>query len=244
MARLVQISDCHLFADPQKQFNHTTPHSSLRQVLQNAISHRPDGIIVTGDISGDDSIESYANLFAMMDMHCEEIPWKVLPGNHDNNPNFDKMMDGYVLKANDVWSLQDVNIVGLDTRHKENKGKIRTTELLDVYTQLLKGDDRPWLIAMHHPPFALNGWMNAHECVNHQIFPSWLAKQKNVACVIHGHLHSPTHIEQADIPVLGAPSTCWQYSLGENYALAEEGPGFRIIDIDPANKLTTEVIRV
>ena len=244
MARLAQISDCHLFADPKTEHNAIHPFESLCAVLNIVRDRLPDGIIITGDISGDDSIESYVSLLAALDTHCPGVPWKVLPGNHDNNPHFEQVFKGHILTASDTWQLYNVNLVGLDTRYKASQGQIKTTELLAAHTQMLKGNGHPWCIVMHHPPYGLTGWMKAHECVNHQIFDSWLAKQDKVACVIHGHLHEDTSITIAGLPVLGVPATCWQYALTEDYSLSDKKAGFRLLEIDQFNHFTTDVTRL
>ena len=74
--RLCQISDCHLFADPSSVgYGDVNPYESLYRVLAQVAHSAPDGVIVTGDISGDDSEQSYAHFLALMTKHLGNIPW-------------------------------------------------------------------------------------------------------------------------------------------------------------------------
>ncbi|MFT4746161.1 MAG: Icc protein, partial [Congregibacter sp.] len=82
---IIQISDCHLFSDTQKTgYNSINPYQSLQHILAEVKFHQPDVLLVTGDISGDGSGQSYQHFSKLL---CEtKIKCRIgiIPGNHDN----------------------------------------------------------------------------------------------------------------------------------------------------------------
>ena len=64
--KLVHITDMHLYKSKESLYKEVNPFVSYNEVLINIkkSNWKPDGLIVTGDISNDGSIESYNNLFA------------------------------------------------------------------------------------------------------------------------------------------------------------------------------------
>ncbi|WP_346427163.1 metallophosphoesterase [Cobetia sp. ICG0124] len=83
--RLIQISDCHLRADPDARSRLGFPLRQLEAVMAHASSLRPDILLVTGDVSQDESPASYRLAGELFDaLGC---PWFWLAGNHDH-PDF------------------------------------------------------------------------------------------------------------------------------------------------------------
>ena len=64
--RLLQLSDCHLFADHAQTGYGVNPYQSLSRVLECAAGESPDYVIITGDVSGDNSEESYRHFLSLM----------------------------------------------------------------------------------------------------------------------------------------------------------------------------------
>ena len=92
---LLQITDTHLFADKDADFLGIAPWHSARAVvdavLENAreLDTQPqDFILATGDLSQDQTPESYRHFSALMGELAPPIFW--LPGNHD---------DGHLMQA-------------------------------------------------------------------------------------------------------------------------------------------------
>ena len=102
--RLVQISDCHLLADKHQALYDINPYDSLEQVLSLIAENPPNALIATGDISGDDSAESYGHFIALMTRYLPACPWRVIAGNHDSNAQFLPSLSGYVLEAGSSWA--------------------------------------------------------------------------------------------------------------------------------------------
>ena len=82
---LAQISDCHLFADKTKDgYAGINPYQSLQQVIFELSKQHLDTVLVTGDISGDYSEQSYDHFTRLWQESGITAPLVGLPGNHDN----------------------------------------------------------------------------------------------------------------------------------------------------------------
>ena len=79
--RLIQISDCHVSADPGASYRGINPRQAFEKLLDHVIDWKPDALLVTGDLAEDGSEEAYRYL-AML-LNDLDVPLLTLPGNHD-----------------------------------------------------------------------------------------------------------------------------------------------------------------
>ena len=82
--RVLQISDCHLFADPEKDLLGVNTSESFKSTIQ-AIKEQNfeyDFIAFTGDISQDYSATSYQHFASIISVLNKPVFF--LPGNHDD----------------------------------------------------------------------------------------------------------------------------------------------------------------
>ena len=79
--RLIQISDCHVSADPGASYRGINPRQAFEKLLDHVIDWNPDALLVTGDLAEDGSEEAYRYL-AML-LKDLEVPVLTVPGNHD-----------------------------------------------------------------------------------------------------------------------------------------------------------------
>ena len=224
--KLIQISDCHLFASPElSAYGDINPAQSLSAVLVAAVEQQPDGLLFTGDISGDDSVASYQLFTTLLNRWGGEIPWRVIPGNHDNNAYFDQALKANWLQADTPWVLKGKYIHGLDTRLEGTLGVIDDRQLASVTANIARAPDAGHLLAIHHHPVATGSWMDKHALQNTAALTRWLSKHP-VTAVLHGHIHAETQAQLSDTPVLGVPSSCWQWQLSSKFGLASENQAF------------------
>ena len=241
--KLIQISDCHLFATPETVgYGNVKPAASLARVLVAAASHQPDGILFTGDISGDDSALSYHLFMQLIADNAPDIPWRVIPGNHDLNPFFDKLLKARWLTPDAPWHHNNAVIHGIDTRFEGTLGMIRPAELDRVASEIAARTDAIHLLALHHHPVATESWMDKHALHNIPFLTQWLLENP-LAAVLHGHIHADTRTELSNTPVLGVPSSSWQWQLTTDFGIAEVPAGYRLIECHN-HSVTTQVYRV
>ena len=242
--KLIQISDCHLFASPElSAYGDINPAQSLTAVLIAALEQQPDGLLFTGDISGDDSVASYQLFITLLNRWAGGIPWRVIPGNHDNNPYFDQVLKANWLQSDTPWVFKGKYIHGLDTRLEGTLGMIDEKQLASVAGSIATAPDAGHLLAIHHHPVATGSWMDNHALQNTEALARWLAEQP-VKAVVHGHIHAENQAQLSDIPVLGVPSSCWQWQLSSEFGLASEKPGLRVIEWAENGTFTSRIHRI
>ena len=67
----------------------------------------------------------------------------------------------------------------------------------------------------------------------------------NVRAYICGHVHQRHESEIGNLLFLTAPSTCFQFEPASNrFAVAEDGPGYRWLELSPDGSIKTEVVHV
>ncbi|EHJ91224.1 phosphodiesterase [Vreelandella boliviensis] len=234
--RVVQITDAHLYADTEARSRAGIPWRQFQHVLGAVVAEKPDIVLFTGDISQDESAASYALAVQAMDqLPC---PWYWLPGNHDQpelmaaeRPLVDQVdMGGAEI---DAWRILLLNTQVEGKPH----GELGSERLAKLAEQLEK-DDRPTLIAMHHPPVDVGAvWMDAIGLQDREAFWELLSKHPHVKIILFGHVHQAyaehRRLGEATIDVYGCPAMADQFlPSAEQFAIDEASrPGYRIIDM-------------
>lgn len=242
--RLLQLSDCHLFADHAQTGYGVNPYQSLSRVLECAAGESPDYVIITGDVSGDNSEESYRHFLSLMNQYLPGCEWRVIAGNHDSNAHFEAIFADHILHAGNAWCIKNWKVHGLDTRFQGARGQILPAELQAVSADINSTADCFHLLALHHHVVPTGSWMDKHALENPQDLLAWLESATGIALAIHGHVHAGLCYEAAGIPVLSVPSTCWQWQLGPEFGTAALPPGFREIMLSPDGEWTSSVRRI
>src|SRR5690554_3077243 len=140
-----QISDCHLHADPGARARAGFPLRQLEAVVAAVNGERPDMVLVTGDISNDETAASYQ--LAARTLNRLAAPWFWLPGNHDDAALMAETRE--LLEELDCGAWR---ILMLDTTVSGQLHGELGAERLEALSARLEEDDRPTLLAMHHPP--------------------------------------------------------------------------------------------
>lgn len=229
--RVVQITDSHLYADTEARSRAGVPWRQFQQVLSAVATEQPDIVIFTGDISQDESAASYA--LAVQAMNALPCPWYWLPGNHDQlalmtaeHPLVDEVDLG-------TWRLLLLNT----QVEGQPYGELGVEQLANLAEQL-ENDERPTLIAMHHPPVDVGAaWMDAIGLQDREAFWELLSNYSHVKIIVFGHVHQ-AYAEQrvvgeATINVYGCPAMADQFlPSAEQFAIDEASrPGYRMVDL-------------
>uniref|UniRef100_UPI003458BA1A phosphodiesterase n=1 Tax=Halomonas sp. TaxID=1486246 RepID=UPI003458BA1A len=244
MIRLVQISDCHLYADPSKPSRRGVPARQLSAVVDTVLHDRPDMVLVTGDLSQDESEGSYR--LAMDTLQRFQCPWYWIPGNHDDLALMVEHREVEIDIEAAAW-----RIVQLNTRIEgEVQGRVGE-EQLAALSELLADDERPTVIVMHHPPVQVGSvWIDDLGLVDQQAFQEVVGAFPQVKVVLCGHVHQAFHgkinTQHGDIDVFACPSTSDQFLAGSvEFAVDEASrPGYRVLDLSRDGSWQTWVERV
>ncbi len=231
MMRLVQITDAHLHADKDARSRAGIPWRQFQQVLEAVIAERPDVVVLTGDVSQDETAASYALACqALAGLPC---PWFWIPGNHDQLEFM--RAEHPILEEVD---LEQWRLLLLNTRVEGQPYGELGSEQLSSLAARLEGDDRPTVIAMHHPPVNVGAvWMDAIGLHDRNAFWQLLSAYPQVKIILFGHAHqayAQQHtIDGEMIGVYGCPAIVDQFMPGAEDFMIDEAsrPGYRIIDM-------------
>jgi Icc protein len=243
---VIQISDCHLFADIQKLgYQNINPYHSLQCVLKEVSSYQPDLLLVTGDVSGDGSLESYQHfktLLAQSELTCEV---SILPGNHDQPDKLKiKFAETQLWLASPLDVSTNWNIHLVNTHYKGTLGHVSVADLANLSHQLKQTPDKFHLVATHHHPISCGGWMDKHEWLNSIKFTQLIECHPSVKGVVYGHIHSDIETTINNICYMACPSTCWQWATTETFKTSELMPGFRVIKLLENGQISTSIKRL
>lgn len=192
---IAQITDLHLGFEPD---NPEEPNARrLKAVIKSLVTgpHRPDLLLVTGDLVDRGDAESYARVVEAL-KPCEFPVW-ACPGNHDDRTNFARAFpdmpfaDGFVQYC---IAGEGMRLIVLDTlevgRHGGGFCAARARWLAE---RLSEEPSTPTIIVMHHPPFDAGiDWMSTRASepwVGR--FAATIAGHNQIEAILCGHLHRP-----------------------------------------------------
>ncbi len=245
--KIIQISDCHLFADTHKiSYNNINPLRSLECILAEVKVHRPDVLLVTGDISGDGSGQSYQHFSSVVDKAKINCRVGIIPGNHDNQAQLTaNVLAEYLWLNNPQLILPNQwHIHLLDTQYQHTIGQISEDSLTSLAEYLSLHSNDYHLLATHHHPIPCGGWMDKHEWTNRQRFNAVVTEYQSIKGVVYGHLHMAIEQQKNQCLYMACPSTCWQFANKESFATTDLMPGYRVINLLKNGQITTSVHRL
>jgi 3',5'-cyclic AMP phosphodiesterase CpdA len=204
MILLAQLSDTHF---------DTRPHNEQRvarvMAYLAALPHRPDAILVTGDIADTGAIAEYEQARAAL---LSDVPVLLLPGNHDDRANLRQVLlhePASTAPLNQALLLPGVTVALLDSsvpgRPDGELAEETYTWLLDLL--LDTPADTMVLIALHHPPVPMYSTVvDPIRLVNPGRLEQIVAADDRVAGVLTGHMHAMGITLFGGRPLLVAPS--------------------------------------
>ncbi len=242
---LVQISDCHLFARHDKTLAGINTYQSFIDVL-NLIRHQEpqiDHIILTGDISQDDTLASYHTCHQLLTGLNAPFTW--LRGNHDDMDPATSIL--YQNNFSSLVALGPWRVIVLNSQVKgQIYGKITDQDLQDLEQTLSHYYQQPVLIALHHPPYSVNSlWLDEIGLKNGHRLLTLLKAYPQVQAIIHGHAHQARDMMHDELRILGVPSTCLQFTPNQpSFHLDNQQPGYRRLRLFADGSIDTDVFRL
>ena len=236
---LCQISDMHIVRAGTLAYGKVdTPRMlerCVRQIL--ALPRRPDALVATGDLTDHGAPEEYgllAELLAPLAM-----PVYLAAGNHDERralraafPDQPHLRgdDGFV-----QYVIEDgpVRLVVLDTVIPGRDGGELCARRLQWLDRTLAADDRPTIVAQHHPPLTTGlRMMDRQSLANPDAEAALLRRHPQIERVICGHYHRPIQARFGGTLASVCPSTAQQLVLDlapeAELRLTDEPAGFHL----------------
>jgi len=240
---IVQVTDCHLPADPGQQYRGINPYQNLRSMLQKVKALKPDLLLASGDLSEDGSRPSYEAIQQFF--NTLDVPVLALPGNHDDAPLLAEMfpgspVDGIAATDHGPWQVIRLNSC-LPGKPEGRLGESTLAQLEDV---LQDGRQRPRLIAVHHHPVMIGSpWIDKYRLFDPEAFLRLVDQCPDVKAVAWGHVHQVFETTRKGIAMLGGPSSAINSLPGAKKFTADpSGPACRWMELRDDGTFRTGIL--
>jgi len=244
--RIVQITDTHLYSDPDGQLLGLNTRHSLEQVIDLVLdAQQPDLVVTSGDLTHDGSPQAYRHV-----RDCLQrigAPVYCLPGNHDESTNLKACMNSDLFLSVRNEHINHWHMLFLDSTVAGSEGgHLRKSELEALDAALASSPDLPTLIWLHHQPVPIGSrWLDSMAIDNPQAFFDITDQYNQVRAIVWGHVHQIFERERNGVQLLATPSTCVQFLPGsEDFAVDLVPPGYRWLELYPDGSFKTGVDRL
>lgn len=245
--RIVQLTDFHLFEDPeQTMLGVDTEGSFLAVVAAARARHWPvDLCLLTGDLAQDAHPKTYRRLKA----HLRSLatPCYCLPGNHDEPRLIREHLLADTIFAQSHIEVGDWQIICLDsTIPGDPGGYLRADQMEILERQLSARPERHTVVALHHSPLPTGSqWLDTMRLANADQFLGLVSRYAHVKAIVCGHVHQEMDQWIGHMRLLACPSTCFQFKpRNGDFALDALPPGYRWLNLFPNGALETGVVRL
>lgn len=241
--KLIQLTDCHLHADPDAELKGLRPGRTLERVCRHIAGRHPDAaaLLLTGDLSQDESIASYQLLKSVIGRF--KAPAYAVPGNHDKREHM-RAAFGDVIKLAGGFELGPWRIVLLDSSVPGvTGGFVAEDELERLQRELERHPSAPSLVALHHHPLPIgSAWMDLLGLRNRGALNPILLRHEQVKGVLFGHIHQEFSERAGHLLYLGTPST-WVQFRPKSLFYAQDAlpPAYRVLNLHATGVLRTQV---
>lgn len=246
----IQISDTHLFEDPEGRLWGVAPEQALDRVMDAlcAAAPDPDLILVTGDCSADGTEASYRRLGAKLARL--NAPAYYLAGNHDNASLMASMLMGRPLDKEKLCYTFDAmgwRFVMLDSSVRgEDSGCIGNAQREWLRNTLAAAVGVPVVVAVHHNPLPVGSeWLDTMTISDGAALLAILDTAPQVKAVMFGHVHQEFEEYRDGTLYASVPSTFFQFKPRSKEFGRDGGraPGARILRLN-GDRVQTAVLRV
>ena len=236
---LIQISDCHLAADPATDYRGINADATLQSLLPAVRALAPDAVVLSGDVSEDASAESYARAVNYFEGLAPRVAW--LPGNHDRRETMAQAFEPAGFRAGPVEHWGGWQIVLLDSSVPDRPEGTLDPQRLAPLDDL--DSERPALVFIHHQPVPVGApWIDKYALREPERLWEKL-DARVVRAVAFGHVHQVRSGEKNAIAWLSAPATSANSQLEtERFTLDPTGPKARWFRLEPDGGWTTGIL--
>jgi 3',5'-cyclic-AMP phosphodiesterase len=244
---LIQLTDTHIFSDPDATFDGVDTAKTLQQVI--AHIHKKgrlaDAILATGDLVHDPEPSAYQRLVNIL--KTIQCPVFCIPGNHD-----DPVLMQQILNQDNICTPKSIHfenwvVLMLDSfLPNTHAGCLKDAELKYLDEQLNTHKNKFVLICLHHPPVSVNSpWMDRMGLQNPGELFAVIDRYPQVRAMLWGHIHQEFNSIRKDVKLMATPSTCVQFvPEADCYNKDNLSAGYRHLKLYPSGKIRTSIMRI
>ncbi len=221
---LLQLSDCHLPADPEASYRGENADRNLSALLPACRRLQPDGVVMTGDLAEDAAPEAYRRLVALVEDLSPRIAW--LPGNHDVREVMTEVFEDAGFSAGPRLDWGGWQLLLLDSASPDRPEGHLEGRRLEPLRLLEPG--RPTGVFVHHQPMPVDSaWIDKYPLTDaDRLFAALPAD--TVRFIGFGHVHQSFVGERDGIRCLACPSSAINgLPGGERFSPDPTGPKAR-----------------
>ena len=242
MSTLVQVTDFHLFGDPEGRLRGVPSLSTLQAVLAAAAAdiRAADALLATGDLVQDDPA-GYAHV--RQALGGLGLPVRCIAGNHDT-PALSEALSCAPFSVGGHLDLAGWRIVLLDSQVPgRGEGALSAAELSRLDATLSECGDRHALVVLHHQPIGLGSrWLDGIGLTNAPDFLAVIDRHACVRGILFGHVHQLVDAWRGTVRLLGTPSTCAQFTPRvSKFEVDDLPPAWRRLTLQADGSIETSV---
>lgn len=244
---ILQITDMHLFADTDQRLLGVNTNDSFSAVVELAFRQHPEPelILLTGDLSQDETIAAYERIAERLS--CFTCPKYWIPGNHDDVEYIESVFSQSQIQSQKHIILNNWQFILLDTKKMDAVEGYLVQEQLDFMEEVLGTyPELPAIVFMHHHPLPVGSlWLDRLMLTNADEFWKQLEPYHQVKAVICGHVHQEHESSNGSVLFYSTPSTCFQFKrYSKPFGVEELMPGYRAISLHDDGTFDTQVFRL
>lgn len=246
--RIVQVTDAHLFREPDGVLAGVPTWPTFRAVLRKIerLHGDFDYLILTGDLAQDEALETYMMLREALGDWVGRC--RIIPGNHDDRDNLRKAFPE--LFPQQDWPLtfsistSGWKIIGLDSHLPgETMGRVDAGQLRWLKNELRADPGARILLFIHHPPISIKvEWLDEIGLDGASDLVDLIETSPQIRVVCAGHVHQAFKGKIGAADVYTTPSTCVQFGARREKSFDRKAAGYRTLRLDEDHR--TEVHRL
>jgi Icc protein len=220
--RLLQLTDCHLLADPHGVYQQIKPYQHLVTLLSALKKQHFDAVLLTGDLTQDHSVASYQLLADAF----REWPSPVfyLPGNHDEPALMAQAFAQPPFCAATVLQASGWRWLLLNTKGPTPAGMFDASNQQQLVMHINNSPSSLWLFCHHHP-VPIGAAIDVHGLQQPEGLLHLLENNEKVKGLAHGHCHYGYQAQHTSgLTIVGCPATSVQFTLTEEWYTEDLGP--------------------
>lgn len=245
--KIIQITDPHIFKEENGALLGLNTRNSLAAVLKDIQKQdiKADLIIATGDISQDQSPESYKYFTEVMD--GLEVPICWIPGNHDDVHQMAESLIAEYFSPAKIITLGEWQVILLDSSLTgQVYGRLGREQRAFLRKAIQSSQSKYLLTVLHHHPVDIQcQWLDPLGLEDADELFEILDRSSAVRGLLWGHIHQMYDQYRGKIRMLATPSSSVQFKpLSKEFAADSESPGYRILELEPDGIIETQVNRI
>lgn len=191
--RFIHISDIHFLENYSNDGFEALiaakqhPKDNVVKALSNEVKEGLDFILITGDLTHEGMESDYQALNMLLKESAGEIPYIVLPGNHDRREAYCQGFLGIKPKENldMVYVINGLRIITLDTGDGKD-GRLLKEQLNWLKEILSEPSENGTILALHHPLLPNQEGLN---CAEYDPGLIDIIRQSDIIGTFCGHTH-------------------------------------------------------